>query len=152
MYNSPYHHFRSTDDLDLAAFAALCEQEPAGGDYPTAERLRSRVPLYSGKVALERSQQAESRRRLLDEWHHCLLEGPGILVIQGMFADTRVVDAASDSFFAIIEQEKTAGARGDHFAPSGSNDRIWNAFQKHGETSPESFLDYYANPLLALVS
>ena len=52
----------------------------------------------------------------------------------------------------IIEEEKAAGAKGDHFAPSGSNDRIWNAFQKHGLKAPENFLAYYANPLLALVN
>lgn len=145
-------HFGSSTRLDLATFATLCEQRTVDADYPLAQRLARGVPIYAGQHALALSDSPDARLQLLDEWHHCLLEGPGVLVIEAMYADTSVVDAASDSFFAIIEAEKASGARGDHFAPSGSNDRIWSAFQKHALQSPDGFLAYYANPLLALVS
>ena len=40
----------------------------------------------------------------------------------------------------------------DHFAKAGSNGRIWNALQKAALQSPESFAEYYANPLLGLIA
>lgn len=41
---------------------------------------------------------------------------------------------------------------GDHFAGAGKNDRIWNAFSKHGLADPRSFLKYYSNPYLGLIA
>ncbi|MEG3115260.1 phytanoyl-CoA dioxygenase family protein [Salinicola sp. 4072] len=144
-------HFATPGSLDVEAFAALCEQQTPAAGYPEATQIQSKVPIYAAATVLDVSQHASGARRLCDEWHHCLLEGPGVLVIQGMYGDDPAVDAASDSFVAIIEAEKSSGAHGDHFAPPGSNDRIWNAFQKHGLEDPSGFVDYYANPLLALV-
>lgn len=148
---SASRHFASADDLDVNDFITLCERQTSAADYPAATQIKSRVPIYSAQSVLTLSRQASTTRALLGEWHHCLLEGPGVLVIRGMYDDARVVDDASASFFAIIEQEKANGGRGDHFAPPGSNNRIWNAFQKHGLENPGGFVDYYANPLLALV-
>lgn len=88
------------------------------------------------------------------ELHHCLLSGPGVYIVRGAF-DTAVVDSASTAFDAIIASERaaTAGkAKGDHFAPAGSNDRIWNSFQKHATTNAASFVQYYSNEILALAS
>jgi len=85
------------------------------------------------------------------ELHRALYSGPGVLVIEDCF-DVRVVDRASSAFDAIIEREKAQGkAKGDHFAPAGKNERIWNSFQKHATADPASFVQYYANPVLALV-
>lgn len=134
------------------AFQLCCQQETRGEDYPLASRIASRIPVYSGIAALEHARSSAGRKALLDEWHRGLLEGPGVLVIQGMYADIRVVDAATRCFEKIIEEERAQEGEGDHFAPAGSNDRIWNAFQKHAERDPGGFLDYYDNPLLALVS
>ena len=41
---------------------------------------------------------------------------------------------------------------GDHFARPGANDRVWGALDKLAVTDPETFADYYANDVLALVS
>ena len=41
---------------------------------------------------------------------------------------------------------------GDHFAKAGANDRVWNALEKLAVRDPETFVDYYANDILALVS
>nr|WP_298249464.1 phytanoyl-CoA dioxygenase family protein [uncultured Halomonas sp.] len=138
--------------LSHEAFYQFCQQGTRIEDYPLAARIASRVPVYSGAVALEHAESPTGRRALLAEWHRCLLEGPGVLVLQGMYADLDVVDMASRCFEAIIEEERNSAGDGDHFAPPGSNDRIWNAFQKHGERDPANFLDYYSNPLLGLVS
>lgn len=134
------------------AFHRCCQQETRLEDYPLASSIASRIPVYSGAETLEHAESPTGRRALLEEWHRCLLEGPGVLVLQGMYADSGVVDAASHCFETIIEEERAQAGEGDHFAPAGSNDRLWNAFQKHGERDPGGFLDYYANPLLALAS
>ena len=43
-------------------------------------------------------------------------------------------------------------AGGDHFAPPGANDRVWNALEKLAVHRPEVFADYYANDIIALAS
>src|SRR5277367_1514168 len=50
---------------------------------------------------------------------------------------------------SIIASEKASStSKGDHFASTGSNDRIWNSFSKHGLADPSSFISYYSNPWL----
>jgi ectoine hydroxylase-related dioxygenase (phytanoyl-CoA dioxygenase family) len=67
---------------------------------------------------------------------------------------SKTIDAANKAFDKIIATEKanTAFTKGDHFATGGTNDRIWNSFQKHALTDPPSFTEYYSNPWLAAVS
>ena len=85
----------------------------------------------------------------LDQLYRCLSVGPGVLVIKKLVEDPTVIDRANVALEQIIEQEKSSTRiRGDHFAPGGSNDRIWNSFQKHAEIDPSSFAEYYANDLL----
>ena len=53
----------------------------------------------------------------------------------------------------IIADERAAGGQvGDHFAKAGANDRVWNALEKLAVRDPETFVDYYANDIVALVS
>jgi ectoine hydroxylase-related dioxygenase (phytanoyl-CoA dioxygenase family) len=60
---------------------------------------------------------------------------------------------ASVAFQALIaEQHETGTGRGDHFARPGANDRIWNALEKLAVRAPDTFVEYYANDVLALVS
>lgn len=85
------------------------------------------------------------------ELQHCLLDGPGVFVIRDMYTGTDLadVDRASEAFTRIIEREKTeSGVKGDHFAPAGNNDRVWNSFQKHAMEDPEGFVRYYSNEVL----
>jgi ectoine hydroxylase-related dioxygenase (phytanoyl-CoA dioxygenase family) len=64
-----------------------------------------------------------------------------------------LLDRVSDVYSTIIAEEKNSpGKKGDHFAGSGANDRIWNSFSKHCLQDPKSFLEYYANPWLPLIS
>ncbi len=75
------------------------------------------------------------------------------MAIRGAFPDPTVVDRATAAFDAMIADERTAGGpAGDHFAKAGANDRVWNALEKLAVRDPETFVDYYANDVIALVS
>jgi len=64
-----------------------------------------------------------------------------------------VVDRATAVFERIIAAEKVGGGpSGDHFGKPGANDRVWNCLEKHAVLDPESFVDYYANDLVALAA
>lgn len=89
-------------------------------------------------------------RSNMEEVAECLMSGPGVVVIKGAVAPD-VVDAASDVFWQLIEEQKRAGVgAGDHFAKAGANDRVWNALEKMAVYSPGVFVDYYANPSIAV--
>jgi ectoine hydroxylase-related dioxygenase (phytanoyl-CoA dioxygenase family) len=87
------------------------------------------------------------RNKAMNELHHCLLSGPGVFVVRNLIPpeDYDVIDRAEAAFTQIIEKEKEAGQKGDHFAPAGANDRIWNSFQKFAQVDPEGFVRYFAN-------
>jgi ectoine hydroxylase-related dioxygenase (phytanoyl-CoA dioxygenase family) len=143
--------FRSNADLDLDAFRALCEQEVDPGLVPNAAAIVQSVPIYDAAVLRAATASAEDRRAMMAELNDCLLEGPGVFAIDGMM-DPEVVDRASDVYSRIIEKEKAAGLwTGDHFAKPGTNDRIWNSFQKLAEESPEVYVEYFANAVFDMV-
>ncbi|MFJ6983096.1 MULTISPECIES: phytanoyl-CoA dioxygenase family protein [unclassified Streptomyces] len=144
-------------DCDLAAFRDLVER-PADGSglpglpglsgFPHATAVEAGVLLYDG-----------DRLRAADPWEvraelvRALTDGPGVVVLRGAYPDPAVVDRMTAVFEALIAEQRRAGATaGDHFAPPGANDRVWNALEKAALHDPEAFADYYANDLLALVS
>ncbi|MFF3849260.1 phytanoyl-CoA dioxygenase family protein [Streptomyces sp. NPDC002328] len=140
-------------DCDLGALRSLVERDADPGDHPSAERIERNVPLYDSARLRALTSTPKSLRAVRDELVRTLLDGPGILVLKGAFADTAVVDRASEVFRALIEEERAAGtARGDHFAKPGANDRVWSALDKVALRAPEVFADYYANDMLALVA
>ncbi|MEU2993554.1 phytanoyl-CoA dioxygenase family protein [Streptomyces griseoincarnatus] len=138
----------SERDCDLDAFRALVEQSTDASSYPLASAVERNVPLYDAErlaLADRRTAQAELVRALAD--------GPGIVVVRGAFSDTSVVDRTTAVFDALIAQQRASGATaGDHFAKPGANDRVWNALEKAALHDPETFADYYANDMVALVS
>ncbi|KAK4939740.1 hypothetical protein LTR10_020024 [Elasticomyces elasticus] len=87
---------------------------------------------------------------LLDEWHHVLRSGPGVFVLCHLYTDKDLLKDVNTVFSAIIDSEASE-SKGDHFAASGKNSRIWNSFQKHAERDPSSFVKYYSHPWLAKV-
>lgn len=94
--------------------------------------------------------------RLQDEWHHIFLSGPGVVVLRNFTRDSSVISRATAVFDEIIAAESSSSPeqlkkKGDHFAASGSNARIWNSFQKHAERDPASFVRYYAHVYLDAV-
>ncbi|KAF2246277.1 hypothetical protein BU26DRAFT_521718 [Trematosphaeria pertusa] len=119
--------------------------------YPLAASIQSNVPTYD--LPDFHATTAEQREALQDEWYHILLSGPGVFVTKGLYKDKPLLEKVNQVYAQIIENEKKlAGKRGDHFAGSGANDRIWNSFSKHCLQDPESFLAYYSNPWLPIIS
>ncbi|MER5694011.1 phytanoyl-CoA dioxygenase family protein [Streptomyces mirabilis] len=140
-------------DCDLDAFRSLVEQRTDPADHPSAERVEQNVPLYDSDRLRSLAMSPEGRRSVQDELVRALSDGPGIVVLKGAFPDAAVVDAASEAFRALIEEERASGtARGDHFAKPGANDRVWNALDKVAVRAPEVFADYYANDILELIA
>ncbi|MDT0465698.1 phytanoyl-CoA dioxygenase family protein [Streptomyces gibsoniae] len=140
-------------DCDLDAFRSLVEEQTHVGDYPSAQQVQQNVLLYDSNRLRHLTATAEGRREVQSELVRALLEGPGIVVLKGAFADEGVVDRASEAYDALIEEERAGGAgRGDHFAAPGANDRVWNALDKLALRAPEVFADYYANDILALIA
>jgi len=115
-----------------------------------AARLEQRVPVFEAATLRETIVDAHSQRLVRDVLAEVLDRGPGIFVLSGAF-ESDVVDRASDVFRAIIEQQHREGrAIGDHYAKPGANDRVWNAIEKLAIESPDVFVDYYANDMVAL--
>ena len=140
-------------DCSLPDFVALVDQTTELADYRHASAVERNVLVYDA-AALRRSIGTDAGRREVEvELVRALTSGPGVVAFTGAFPDTAVVDRATAAFDAIIAAEKEAGGgRNDHFAKAGANDRIWNALEKLAVRDPETFVDYYGNDILALVS
>src|SRR4051812_48520324 len=139
-------------DCDLDDFVALVEQRPDPADFPLAAEVVDRVLVYDAEALREAVSRAEGEDTVAAELVRALTDGPGVVAVRGAFRDTAVVDRASAAFDAMIADEKAAGgARGDHFATAGANDRVWNALEKLALRDPGTFVDYYANDVIALV-
>uniref|UniRef100_UPI0015EFEDAF phytanoyl-CoA dioxygenase family protein n=1 Tax=Pseudonocardia pini TaxID=2758030 RepID=UPI0015EFEDAF len=134
-------------DAQVEVLRAVVGQRTDPADFPHAE-IRSGVTVYPAEVL-----RSGPRREIQAELVRALLEGPGIVVLENAFPDHGIVDRATEAFFRIIADQKAAGtAVGDHFAAPGANDRIWNALEKLAVADPDTFAEYYANDVLALVS
>ncbi|WP_296258189.1 MULTISPECIES: phytanoyl-CoA dioxygenase family protein [unclassified Pseudomonas] len=142
--------FASAAEIDVQAFAALCEQPVNVADYPHAQEVLSRVVIYHAETL--RSAMQQHRVELMSELHGLFRDGPGVLVVRQAYADPAVIDRHSEVFRQILAEEAANVARADHFAKAGANQRIWNSLQKVAERSPDSFIEYYANPLLGLLA
>jgi ectoine hydroxylase-related dioxygenase (phytanoyl-CoA dioxygenase family) len=80
------------------------------------------------------------------------MDGPGLVVFKGAY-DVGVVDRATAVFHDLIAQQKAQGTgAGDHFAKPGANDRVWNALEKLALRDAQTFVEYYSNDILNLVS
>lgn len=131
---------------DLNAFAALIDQTVTASTVPNADDIQNNVPIYDMAKLHPSLEDRAHRRTLMAEWAHVLRSGAGVLVLRGAYPDTEVLDEATTIYEQIIAAEKLeSGGGGDHFAASGSNDRIWNSLQKLCEEAPEVFLRYFAN-------
>ncbi|PWY80535.1 hypothetical protein BO70DRAFT_362488 [Aspergillus heteromorphus CBS 117.55] len=143
------------DSPDLEDFKQICCQTTSPATYQLASTVERNIPIYEA-TALNHLDPSLTPR-LQSEWHHILESGPGIFVLKGMYHPATYADtlaATNAAFQQIIDQERQSplGPKGDHFAASGKNDRIWNSFGKHALVDPSSFITYYSNPWLRLVS
>ncbi len=99
------------------------------------------------------AKEGSATVELLSEWNQVFDNGPGVIAIKGGMEHVAVVDAASEIFNRIIEQERASGAGGgDHFAKPGANDRVWNSAEKHCLADPANFAAYFASDAIALAS
>jgi ectoine hydroxylase-related dioxygenase (phytanoyl-CoA dioxygenase family) len=117
---------------------------------PLVSSLVSNVPIY--ELPEYSSLSTEQLSAFQDEWYHILLSGPGVFVTKKLYKDNSLLDRVNEVYDTIIAEEKSPGKKGDHFAGAGANDRIWNSFSKHCLQDPNSFLEYYSNPWLPLIS
>ncbi|KAJ6103782.1 hypothetical protein N7486_004004 [Penicillium sp. IBT 16267x] len=149
----PPRHFQPTS-IQLNEFKQICSRTVDTSTYPLACAVERNIPIYD-LGALEAALTAATIMQLQDEWYHILHTGPGVFVLRAMYHPARyshVLSASNGAFDRIIARERESNtSQGDHFAASGSNDRIWNSFNKHGAEDPASFVDYYANPWLTAV-
>ena len=143
--------FPSRYECDLGAFVALVDRPIDPADYPLAARITQGVPTYDA-TALARgpTADAEHRAALRDELTVALVEGPGIVVLEGA-VPIEAVDRVSEVFWDLIEvQHAGGGPAGDHFAKPGANDRVWNALEKLSTSDPDAFIDYHRSDAIAL--
>ena len=137
-------------ECDLHAFTAIIDQTANPSTVPNADDIQKNVPIYDMSKLRPSLEGTEQRRTIMAEWARALQAGAGVLVLRGAYADTTAIDEATAIFEQIIATEKLAsGGGGDHFAASGSNDRIWNSLQKLCEESPEVHFRYFANTSIA---
>jgi ectoine hydroxylase-related dioxygenase (phytanoyl-CoA dioxygenase family) len=117
-------------------------------DFPLAGDVIDEVLVYDAARLLE-APADEARAELV----RAFSDGPGVVVVRGAYPDRAVVDRATTAFEEMIDEQRRSGSvAGDHFAKPGANDRVWNALEKLAVRAPEVFVDYYANPVIALVS
>ncbi|OJD40720.1 phytanoyl-dioxygenase family protein [Diplodia corticola] len=134
------------ESISVKDFAGLCEQTATTDDYPLAAAVEKNIPVYD-LASFSLDDQA-AIDRLQDEWNHVLLSGPGVFAVKNLYTDHSAINAANKAYDDIIAAE-ASGAKGDHFAASSANSRIWNSFSKHGLADPSSFVAYYSNPWLS---
>ncbi|AUG08255.1 phytanoyl-CoA dioxygenase family protein [Pseudomonas sp. S09G 359] len=139
--------FVTADAVHIEDFQRICAQRARVEDYPLAAEVVSNVPIYQAQTL-----RHSDRLAVMNELHRVFSEGPGVMVVRRAYEDLEVVDRHSQVFEAIFANEAKHGAGADHFAQAGTNGRIWNSLQKAALQSPESFVEYYANPLLGLIA
>ncbi|MEM7336798.1 MAG: phytanoyl-CoA dioxygenase family protein [Chloroflexota bacterium] len=140
--------FYSKEDLDLAAFDAICQQTVELEKFPLAQGVEKNILIFDGDALREKLADADAYNEIKIEFARCLKDGPGVFVISKAYRDTAVIDASTKVLQQIVADEKAAGSgQGDHF---GQNERIWNSIQKACVYAPELFIEYYSNPFLAL--
>lgn len=138
----------SEADLDIDAFAALCQQVTELGDYPFASAVEGNITIYDGDRVRDALSKSGDTAVLRAEWTRVMKDGPGVFVVKGAYADLSIIDRTTAIFREIVAEEKASGdGKGDHF---GSNERIWNATQKACVKDPDLFIDYYGNAIMAL--
>ena len=142
-----------TADLDLDEFVRIVAQQTRLADFPLAADLEQNVLVYDAERLLEEARRPDGDDAVAAELVRALTDGPGVVAIRGAFPDVTPVDRATAAFDAIIADERADGGPvGDHFATAGANDRVWNALEKLALRDPATFVDYYANDIVALVS
>lgn len=134
-------------DCRIDDFEALISETLLKDEVTFATEVVNNVPVYTMPDLQATLNHPIERKKLLSEWANVLLNSSGVVVLKKTYEDTSVIDKASALFLNLIEEEKAqSGAKADHFAAKGSNDRLWNSLQKLAKADPALFVDYHANP------
>ncbi|MEO0357091.1 MAG: phytanoyl-CoA dioxygenase family protein [Pseudomonadota bacterium] len=150
---TPDSFWITPDANSIDAFDQQISQQTQAADYPLATTIDQNVPIYDGDALRGAARDGVQRRAWKTEIIKCLKSGPGVLVIKNGLNKPDVIDRATALFETMIDEQNAKGAaQGDHFAKPGSNDRVWNALEKHCMADPENFAAYYACDGIALVS
>ena len=145
MSDPAYFH---AEDCQLEDLKTLCAQNTDPGDVPHAAEVIRNIPIYD-VPALEGKLQSPE---VMAEWARVLRTGAGALVLRTAYSDTAPIDAATLAYDQIIAAEKAeSGAKADHFAAKGNNDRVWNSLQKLCAHDPEVFARYFGNVAVSAV-
>ena len=144
-------HLRA-DQCRLDDLVAARSQHVALHDFPHAADVVDDVVVFHGATRREAAAEPARYNEVLVEIASVLSDGPGVLVVtDAMPVD--VVRRATLAFEQLIAEQRAQGlTAGDHFAAPGANDRVWNALEKLALLDPDTFVDYYASDMLALVS
>ena len=140
------------ESCEIGVFRGLTARTLDPADLRFAADVDRNVPVYSvDDLGAELGDPAR-RGALLAEWGRVLGALSGVLVLRNAYRDTGVLDEATAAYEHIIAREKSAGgAKADHFATAGANDRVWNALQKLCEADPGLFARYFGNVAIAAV-
>ena len=137
-------------DARIQDLVEVLEHKTHLNDYPHAATVRDEVLVYDAEAL--RGLDDDETVSLETEIARALRSGPGIVLFPGAF-EAGVVDRTTTVFEAMIHAQRVSGtASGDHFAKPGANDRVWNALEKLAMAAPDSFVDYYANEVVALAA
>ena len=143
------HGWYAPQECRLDELAEVVREVTDPAAYPYADAVEQGVLVYGERLA---AAPAGERRDVQAELVRALTDGPGVVAFRGAVADLSVVDAVTEVFEAVVEQERArGGAVGDHFATPGANDRVWGALDKLALRDPELFARYYCFDALALV-
>jgi ectoine hydroxylase-related dioxygenase (phytanoyl-CoA dioxygenase family) len=145
---------RITEDYcRIADLKAVLDEATDPARYPHAAAVEQGVLVYDAESLRASTASQAGLWDVRAELVRALTDGPGVVVFRGAFPDRTVVERATAAFEELIAEQRASGAvAGDHFAPAGANDRVWNALEKLALRAPEVFVDYYANDVLALVA
>ena len=142
--------YYSTRSCDIDLFKSLTSQSLDPARVPYAAAIEKNVPIYDMAALSSHLEDPSKRPELLSEWADMLANSAGVIVLKSAYQDTSVIDRATAVFGEIIKDEKASNAgKGDHFAASGANDRIWNSLQKQCLRDPENFAQYFGNTAIA---
>lgn len=145
---------------DVEGLRTHCERKTDPASVPLAAEIVHEIPVYCGESLRQSAAVCrvghdaivpEHVRALQHEWAQVLLSGAGVVAIRNAFDDTGLLNKVTEAFNRIIQREASAGSGADHFAPAGSNTRIWNAHEKLCIESPELFAQYNANDAMTLM-
>lgn len=141
------------DDLDFDAFVAICADPSAGIPTPGATEVISGIPIYDGADLRDAAINPDAASRVRGELATVLGAGAGVFAIRDAWNDLDVLNDMTAVLWQIIKDERESKVDAfDHFAASGANSRAWDTLGKAAKLAPETYVEYYANPLLALVS